>query len=199
MTAPTGRRLVSGYDYDQSLAGSLIGAIAFFVVGYGFSYSHLGWYQSEFLALEIRAIGSAISTCWVWIANLVVSVAYLTQLETLGPAGTFGLYLGFVLIGWVFVYFCYPESSKSSVYCTWQVMEWQLTAAQRGSVWMRFKRFTKMVSELELLKSFERVKRQLQDGSMISRAGRTSLDLLRLPLMKLRQMSPRRFSWRIRE
>lgn len=113
MTAPTNRLLVDGYNYDQALAGSLIGAIAFFVVGYGFSYSHLGWYQSEFLALEIRAIGSAISTCWVWIANLVVSVAYLTQLETLTPAGTFGLYLGFVLVGWVFVYFSYPESSMS--------------------------------------------------------------------------------------
>lgn len=113
MTAPTDHFLLDSYDYDQSLAGSLVGAIALFVVGYGVSYSHLGWYQSEFLALEIRAVGSAISTCWVWIANLTVSVAYLTQLETITPAGTFALYLGFVVVGWVFVWFCYPESSKS--------------------------------------------------------------------------------------
>ena len=78
------------------------------------SYSHLGWYQSEFLALEIRAMGSAVATTAVWISNLTVSVAFLTQLETLTPAGTYGLYLGFILSGYVFVYFCYPESSA---YC----------------------------------------------------------------------------------
>jgi SP family myo-inositol transporter-like MFS transporter 13 len=112
MTAPTGHLLVAGAEYDRGLAGSLIGAIAFFVVGYGISYSHLGWYQSEFLALEIRAMGSSIATTAVWLSNLTVSVAFLTQLESLTPAGTYGLYLGFILCGYVFVYFCYPESSE---------------------------------------------------------------------------------------
>jgi SP family myo-inositol transporter-like MFS transporter 13 len=113
MTAPTNHLLVQGAQYDRGLAGSLIGAIAFFVVGYGISYSHLGWYQSEFLALEIRAMGSSIATTAVWLSNLTVSVAFLTQLESLTPAGTYGLYLGFILTGYVFVYFCYPESSES--------------------------------------------------------------------------------------
>jgi len=116
MTAPTDHLLVAGATYDRALAGSLIGAIAFFVVGYGISYSHLGWYQSEFLALEIRAMGSAIATTAVWIANLTVSVAFLTQLETLTPAGTYGLYLGFILAGYVFVFFCYPETSEHTFF-----------------------------------------------------------------------------------
>lgn len=115
MTAPTDHFLVEGASYDRALAGSLIGAIAFFVVGYGISYSHLGWYQSEFLALEVRAMGSAVATTAVWISNLTVSVAFLTQLETLTPAGTYGLYLGFIICGYIFVYFCYPESSESVV------------------------------------------------------------------------------------
>lgn len=112
MAVPTGGKLVEGYGYDRSLAGSLIGAIAFFVVGYGCSYSHLSWYQSEFLALEIRAVGSSISTVCIWLANLVISVSFLTQLESIGPAGLFGLYLGFLVVGWVFVFFCYPETSE---------------------------------------------------------------------------------------
>lgn len=111
MTVPTGGKLISGYNYPSRLAGALIGAIAFFVVGYGSSYSHLSWYQSEFLALEIRAVGSAISTVTIWIANLVISVSFLTQLESIGPAGLFGLYLAFLVIGWIFIYFCYPETS----------------------------------------------------------------------------------------
>jgi len=114
MARPTDGKLVEGFAYDSSLAGALIGAIALFVVGYGCSYSHLSWYQSEFLALEIRAVGSAISTVVIWLANLVISVSFLTQLESIGPAGLFGLYLGFLLVGWVFVFFCYPETSESS-------------------------------------------------------------------------------------
>lgn len=70
------------------------------------------WYQSELLALEIRAAGSAIATTSCWIANLVVSVVFLTQLESLGADGTYGLYFGFITVGYIFVWFCYPESSE---------------------------------------------------------------------------------------
>lgn len=115
MTAPTNHLLVAGADYDRRFAGSLIGAIAWFVVGYGISYSQLGWYQSEFLALEIRAVGSAIATTAVWVPNLIVSVSFLSQLENITPAGTYALYCAFVCCGYVFVIFCYPESSELSL------------------------------------------------------------------------------------
>ncbi|WWC67425.1 uncharacterized protein I206_101333 [Kwoniella pini CBS 10737] len=115
MTADTNHRLLDGYEYDHNIAGALIGGIVLFVVGYGLCYSYLGWYQSEFLALEIRASGSGISTVAVWVANLVVSVSYLSELENITPTGTFCLYLGFSVIGYVFVYFCYPESKGISV------------------------------------------------------------------------------------
>lgn len=111
LTASTGHFLVDGVDYDHRLAGILVGGIVVFVVGYG-SCCSLGWYQSEYLALEIRATGSAIATTCLWLANLVVSVSYLTQLETITPTGTFCLYLGFSVCGFIFLYLCYPESSK---------------------------------------------------------------------------------------
>jgi SP family myo-inositol transporter-like MFS transporter 13 len=73
------------------------------------------WYQSEYLALEIRAGGSAIATTACWVANLVISVAYLSQLNSLGAPGTYGLYLGFVAMGYIFIVFCYPESKGLSL------------------------------------------------------------------------------------
>lgn len=94
------------------MVGSVLSSIVLFVIPFGLTYSHIIWYQSEFLPLEIRAAGSAISTTACWLANLVVSVAYLTQLEKLGATGTYGLYLGFITIGYIFVYFCYPETSQ---------------------------------------------------------------------------------------
>ncbi|WWD00015.1 hypothetical protein V866_006923 [Kwoniella sp. B9012] len=115
MTAETDHLLVTGYDYSHTMAGLLVGGIVLFVIGYGMSYSFLGWYQSEFLALEIRGSGSGISTVSVWVANLIVSVSYLSQLETITPTGTFCLYLGFTFVGYIFAYFCYPESKGISV------------------------------------------------------------------------------------
>ncbi|WWC87425.1 uncharacterized protein L201_002314 [Kwoniella dendrophila CBS 6074] len=115
MTESTDHLLITGHDYSHTIAGLLIGGIVLFVIGYGMSYSFLGWYQSEFLALEIRASGSGISTVATWVSNLVVSVSYLSELENITPTGTFCLYLGFSVIGYIFVYFCYPESKGISV------------------------------------------------------------------------------------
>ncbi|WRT69341.1 uncharacterized protein IL334_006325 [Kwoniella shivajii] len=112
---PTGGLLDTSYVYDKTAVGIVIGGIVLFTAGFGMTYSHLAWYQSEFLALEIRASGSAIATTTCWIANLIVSVSFLSELETLTPAGTYGLYLGFVVAGYIFVLFCYPESKGLSI------------------------------------------------------------------------------------
>lgn len=115
MAKPTGDQLIENYPYDIRLVGSTLGGIILFCVFMGLTYGHVVWYQSEYLALEIRAAGSAIATASCWLANLVVSVAYLTQLKSLGASGTYGLYLGFISVGYVFVYFCYPETKELSL------------------------------------------------------------------------------------
>ncbi|WVQ67493.1 uncharacterized protein L199_005693 [Kwoniella botswanensis] len=115
MCQPTGGFLDTEFSYDKTHVGAVIGGIVLFTMGFGMTYSHLAWYQSEFLALEIRASGSAIATTTCWVANLVVSVSFLSELETLTPSGTYGLYLGFVVAGYVFVLFCYPESKGLSI------------------------------------------------------------------------------------
>ncbi|WVQ77301.1 hypothetical protein IAR50_006985 [Cryptococcus sp. DSM 104548] len=112
---PTGGFLDTSYTYPKMNVGIVIGGIVFFVLGFGLSYSHLCWYQSEFLALEVRSVGSGIATTANWVANLVVSVSYLSELETLTPSGTYGLYLGFSLVFFIFLYFCYPETKQLSI------------------------------------------------------------------------------------
>ncbi|KAL4809092.1 general substrate transporter [Aspergillus unguis] len=115
MCKPTGGFLDENYGYSQKNVGLVIAGIVLFVAGFGSTYAHLVWYQSEYLALEIRAAGSAISTTASFTANLVVSVSYLSQLETITPSGTYGLYLCFILIGLVLAYFCYPETKGLSI------------------------------------------------------------------------------------
>lgn len=93
MCKPTGGFLDENYKYSQKLVGLVIAGIVIFVTGFGSTYAHLCWYQSEYLALEIRAAGSAISTTASFTANLIVSVSYLSEFVPF-PArlcdGTFG-------------------------------------------------------------------------------------------------------------
>ncbi|OWZ49812.1 MFS transporter, SP family, solute carrier family 2 (myo-inositol transporter), member 13 [Cryptococcus neoformans 125.91] len=112
---PTGGFLDTSYSYDTTNVGVVIGGIVFFVVGYGLTYSHLVWYQAEYLALEVRSMGSGVATIVCWIANLVVSVSYLSELETMTPSGTYGFYLGLSVIGFAFVVFCFPETKQLSI------------------------------------------------------------------------------------
>lgn len=79
MCKPTGGVLVEGYQYPQKLVGLVIAGIVIFVTGFGSTYAHLCWYQSEYLALEIRAAGSAVSTTASFTANLVVAVSFLSE------------------------------------------------------------------------------------------------------------------------
>jgi hypothetical protein len=134
MCKPTGGFLVTGFAYSQTLVGMVIAGIVIFCVGFGSTYAHLCWYQSEYLALEIRAVGSAISTTASFSANLVVAVTFLSELETLTPAGTYGLYLGFIIIGLVLAYYCYPETSE----WLWFIFACVLADdPQRSSPWTR--------------------------------------------------------------
>lgn len=115
LTKETGGVLDPSHKYSPALVGSVLGAIVLFTCSFGLTYSHIVWYQSEFLALEIRAAGSAIATTACWVANLVVSVAYLSQLAALTAAGTYGFYLALIIVGYVFVLFCYPETKGLSI------------------------------------------------------------------------------------
>ena len=66
-------------------------------------------------ALEVRGIGSSIAVTWQWIGNLIISASFLTMLNSLGAAGTYGLFAGFCFLTFGFIYFCYPESAGLSL------------------------------------------------------------------------------------
>lgn len=63
------------------------------------------------------------------------------RLETLTPSGTYGLYLGFVVIGYVLAYFCYPETSEFIFFHTERRITYDLLAMPispiRGPIYRR--------------------------------------------------------------
>ncbi|KAK5110312.1 hypothetical protein LTR85_001293 [Meristemomyces frigidus] len=105
-------------NHDLTLvAGAKIGAPAIVVlimmiVYVGFYSSGMGntaWLSSEFFPMEVRAMGTMMLTMTCWGSNVIVASTFLTQMENTTPSGAFGFYASICILGWVAVYFCYPE------------------------------------------------------------------------------------------
>lgn len=50
-----------------------------------------------------------------WGPNIVVSSTFLTMMKSITPSGTFGFYAVLCFLGWLFVFFCFPEASNMTL------------------------------------------------------------------------------------
>ncbi|KAJ9129747.1 Myo-inositol transporter [Pleurostoma richardsiae] len=80
-----------------------------YVASYSSGCGNTAWLSSEFYPMEVRAMGTMMLTMTCWASNVIVASTFLTQMENTTPSGAFGFYSGICIVGWVCVYFCYPE------------------------------------------------------------------------------------------
>ncbi|KAJ4296407.1 hypothetical protein N0V90_006452 [Kalmusia sp. IMI 367209] len=81
--------------------------VSFYAAGLGC----VPWQANEFLPMEVRAMGTMLMNMFNWGPNIVVSSTFLSMMKGITPSGTFGFYAALCLLGWVFVFFCFPEAS----------------------------------------------------------------------------------------
>lgn len=81
-----------------------------FVAAYSSGAGNTAWLSSEFFRMEVRAMGNMMLSMTCWASNVIVSSTFLTQMKTTTPSGAFGFYAAICILGWVAVYFCYPEA-----------------------------------------------------------------------------------------
>ncbi|GIJ98897.1 myo-inositol transporter [Aspergillus viridinutans] len=79
--------------------------VAFFAAG----VAPIAWVGTEFLPLEVRALGTMMNTVTCWGCNIIISSMFLSMMKAMTPSGAFGFYAGICFVGWVFVIFCYAE------------------------------------------------------------------------------------------
>ncbi|RWA06688.1 hypothetical protein EKO27_g8417 [Xylaria grammica] len=84
-------------------------SIVIYVAFYSSGIGNTAWLSSELFAMEVRSMGTMMMTCTCWASNIIVSSTFLTQFENTTPSGTYGFYAAICLLGYVAIYFCYPE------------------------------------------------------------------------------------------
>lgn len=82
-----------------------------FVASYAAGLGCVPWQANEFLPMEVRAMGTMLINICNWGPNIIVSSTFLTMMRDISPSGTFGFYTALCLLGYIFVYFCYPEAA----------------------------------------------------------------------------------------
>ncbi|GMI91423.1 inositol transporter 4 [Hibiscus trionum] len=66
--------------------------------------------NSEIYPLRYRGFGGGLAAMSNWISNLIISETFLTLTKALGTAGTFLLFAGFCVIGFLCIYVFVPET-----------------------------------------------------------------------------------------
>lgn len=85
--------------------------IIWFVAFYGVSVGNTAWMSTDFFPVDVRAMGTMWLTCSCWGSNIIVSSTFLSMMKGITPCGAFGFYAAICGIGWVLIYFFYPEVS----------------------------------------------------------------------------------------
>ncbi|KAB8257592.1 general substrate transporter [Aspergillus pseudonomiae] len=89
--------------------------IIWFVIFYGVSVGNTAWMSTDFFPLEVRAMGTMWITCSSWGSNVIVSSTFLSMMKAMTPSGAFGFYAGICGVGYIWIYFFYPEVSGLSL------------------------------------------------------------------------------------
>jgi SP family galactose:H+ symporter-like MFS transporter len=88
-----------------------VAMLLLFIVGFAMSAGPLIWVLcSEIQPLKGRDFGIGCSTVTNWVANMIVGATFLTLLNGIGNAATFGLYAALNVTFLVFTWFFVPET-----------------------------------------------------------------------------------------
>ncbi|RAH51825.1 hypothetical protein BO85DRAFT_473117 [Aspergillus piperis CBS 112811] len=87
----------------------LLVALIVYIAFYSAGVAPISWVGTEFLPLEVRALGTMLNTVTCWGCNIIISSTFLSMMKAMTPSGVFAFYAGICFLGWLFVIFCYAE------------------------------------------------------------------------------------------
>lgn len=100
---------------SSSIPTWILISITVYTAAYASGLGNVPWQQSELFPLSVRSLGSALATATNWGSNFIVGLTFLPMMETLTPGWTFVIYALICFLGWITVWFIYPEMSGLSL------------------------------------------------------------------------------------
>ena len=100
---------------ERTAPSLILASIMVYVGAYALGLGNVPWMQSELFPLNVRSLGSALSTSTNWGANFIVGLTFLPMLEFLTPTWTFLIYAGVCIAGWLCIWRIYPETKGLSL------------------------------------------------------------------------------------
>lgn len=85
--------------------------LCLYIAAFALSFGPIfGLMSAEIFPTRVRAVGAAIATFANWVANLLVSVTFLSLVNALGQSGTFWLYAVMGVLAFIFCQRLVPET-----------------------------------------------------------------------------------------
>jgi SP family myo-inositol transporter-like MFS transporter 13 len=113
----------------------LLFSVVFYVAAYASGLGCVPWQQSELFSLSVRSMGSGLATATNWTSNFIVGATFLPMMHVLGPSATFLVYVVVCLLGYIWVWRCFPETMNLELEQVKQLLEhgWGVKASERPS------------------------------------------------------------------
>ncbi|EEA27977.1 hypothetical protein TMatcc_003715 [Talaromyces marneffei ATCC 18224] len=99
----------------SSMPTIILICLTVYTAAYASGLGNVPWQQSELFPLSVRSLGSAFATATNWGSNFIVGLTFLPMMEMLTPRWTFVIYALVCVLGWIGVWFIYPEMSGMSL------------------------------------------------------------------------------------
>lgn len=127
LTLGTGGRLPSNGEsnaaLNQKFSPLVLTAMLVYVAFYASGIGNIPWQQGELFEMDVRGMGTALSTTCNWGGNLIIGSTFLSLIDRITAAGAFGFYAGLCFLGSCFVWALYPETSGLSLEETREVFK----------------------------------------------------------------------------
>lgn len=110
-----------GYLFSNALSSNIQVWATFifmllYIAGYSLSLGSLFWLIiSEIYPLNIRGFAMSLASAAQWAASFVITLTFLSILDTIGPVYTFWMYGAMCIISFIFCYFLVPETCGISL------------------------------------------------------------------------------------
>jgi sugar porter (SP) family MFS transporter len=123
--------LILGTGYHQGWTGLPMLLLVLAAIGcYGMSLAPVTWVViAEIFPNRIRGAAMSVAVTALWSACFVLTYTFPLLNEGLGPAGTFWIYAGICVAGYIFIRFRLPETKGKSL----EVIESELVGARTSA------------------------------------------------------------------